>query len=219
MLDSEMAGAGHVIRRQRGGRAPSTMQHRPSRRAGFWRTRFSRSGGRQTGRGSRRRIRFARLERELMTPLRAGALERMTPFHIAVLIAASVARRPRVAAPSPMSGASLAATEAAACARQTLACSSRAERIRGWQKAGSQMNSVPFAPARSSPPSIVPRPCVAARRRWAVHHCRRRRRIGADAKRSSSLLRQRISSGAMPHAAMPSLVASFATGVPNSTRR
>ena len=40
----------------------------------FWRTRFSRSSGRQRRRGSRRSIRFARLELERITPLHTGAL-------------------------------------------------------------------------------------------------------------------------------------------------
>jgi hypothetical protein len=54
----------------------------------------------------------------------------MTPLHAGVLIATSVALRPRLAARSPMGGASSPATHADACGCETLIQSPRAVRRR-----------------------------------------------------------------------------------------
>jgi hypothetical protein len=145
-----------------GRRGRSVVQRwRAARRLGDWssRTRFQSVERPPTGKPSRRAIRFASLahERKALVSHRT----RSPP---------SIALRPRVAARPPMSGASLPATEAAACARETLSQSRRsprAVRCGMWAvrfaRLELELDYALFAPACASPPSIAMRPRVAAR--------------------------------------------------------
>ena len=107
-------------------------------RSRFWRIRYSRSSGRQTRRGSRRPIRFARLEREglikaLFTPARS-------PPH-------SVALRPCVAARSSMKGRLVAGEGAAERGREKLIQFPTARSSRC--SLGTSVRPLPFATTNS----------------------------------------------------------------------